>query len=62
MKTYCDFTRNGGGWTLLVTSASHSGWDKNNVKARNVDVPSLDSDFSVLGVADAIKDFDQSQV
>ncbi|KAL9951076.1 hypothetical protein ACROYT_G043672 [Oculina patagonica] len=61
LKTFCDFTTEGGPWTLLVTSKTHSGWDKDNIKQRNSDKPSLQDDFSILGFADAIKDFDKSQ-
>ena len=62
IKTICDFTTAGGPWTLLVTSKTHSGWNKDNVKERNSQKPSLQNDFSILGFADAIKDFDKSQV
>jgi len=61
VKTYCDFTTEGGPWTLLVTSKTHGGWDTDNVKERNSDRPSIHADFSILGFADAIKDFDNSQ-
>jgi len=61
VKTVCDFATEGGPWTLLVTSKTHSGWDKDNIKQRNADKPSLQHDFSILGLADAIKDFDKSQ-
>lgn len=62
VKTYCDFTSQGGGWTLLVTSKTHEGWTSENVKSRNINNPSLDADYSILGWADAIKDKDTSQV
>ena len=62
VKTYCDFSADGGPWTLLLTSRTHTGWDGDNVKQRNIHKPSLNEDFSILGFADAIKDFDKSQV
>lgn len=34
VKVFCDMTHDGGGWTLLVTSASNKGWTKDNVKSR----------------------------
>lgn len=61
VKTYCDFSADGGPWTLLLTSRTHTGWDGDNVKQRNIHKPSLNEDFSMLGFADAIKDFDKSQ-
>ncbi|RMX54469.1 hypothetical protein pdam_00013189 [Pocillopora damicornis] len=61
VKTYCDFTTEGGPWTLLVTSKTHSGWDKDSIKERNSNKPSLQDDYSILGLADAIKDFDKAQ-
>ncbi|XP_066014989.1 uncharacterized protein [Pocillopora verrucosa] len=61
VKTYCDFATEGGPWTLLVTSKTHSGWDKDSVKERNSKKPSLQDDYSILGLADAIKDSDKAQ-
>lgn len=46
----------------MLTSKTHGGWDKDNLKKRNSEKPSLNDDFSILGFADAIKDFDKSQV
>lgn len=62
VKTLCDFTTDGGPWTLLVTRKTHIGWDKDNIKERNSEKPSLQDDYSILGHADAIKDFDKAQV
>lgn len=61
VKTLCDFTSEGGPWTLLVTSKNHWGWDEDNIKERNSDKPSLQDDYSILGLADAIKDSDKAQ-
>ena len=54
VMTYCDMTRDGGGWTLLVTSHTNS-WKAQNVKLRNTNYPKLTGDFSILQYADSIK-------
>ena len=54
IPAYCDFTRDGGGWTLLVTSHTNS-WTSENVLLRNEDTPQLKNDYSILSVADTIK-------
>ena len=48
-------SRDGGGWTLVVSSHSNT-WTADNVKNRNVDSPALYSDYSILKDADIIKD------
>lgn len=55
IMTYCDMSRDGGGWTLLVSSHTNS-WTAQNVKLRNADSPKLNEDYSILQYADNIKD------
>jgi len=55
IMTYCDMSRDGGGWTLLVSSHTNS-WTAQNVKLRNADSPKLNDDYSILQYADGIKD------
>ena len=59
VQTYCDQTNYGGGWTLLTQSATNTGWDTANVLRRGTITSDLDTDFSILSYAAAIKDADQ---
>lgn len=55
LPVFCDMTSDLGAYTLLVTSASNN-WNAKDVTFRNVEKPSLGNDYSILGLADNIKD------
>jgi hypothetical protein len=48
-------SRDGGGWTLLITSFTNT-WTRSTVKRKNEMKPALKKDFSILFKADDIKD------
>ena len=48
-------SRDGGGWTLVVSSHSNT-WTANNVKNRNPNSPAIFSDYSILEYANLLKD------
>ena len=52
----CDFSHDGGGWTLLLTAVSRSDWDTLSVLGRNQGSPSLVDNYSVLHLANYIRD------
>ena len=54
VKAFCDMSRDGGGWTLLVSSHTNT-WTANNVRLRNAESPQLYGDYSMLMYADSIK-------
>ncbi|KAF0307314.1 hypothetical protein FJT64_021327 [Amphibalanus amphitrite] len=51
----CDFSHDGGGWTLLLTTISQHGWDPFSVRARNKNSPSLTENHSILEYGDVIR-------
>ena len=56
MPVFCDFSHDGGGWTLLLTAKTRDGWNLLSVRGRRERSPSLDDNYSILRHADAVRD------
>ena len=56
---YCDMTKDGGGWILVLTvrgdSVSYMGWNYTNIVTRNTTAPSLQNAYSIIGWSDYLK-------
>ena len=55
-KMYVDMVTSGGGWTLIVCSdVQGSDWDTTTVLSLNSSTPSINSNYSILNLADSLK-------
>ena len=49
-------SRDGGGWTLLVSSVS-GRWNPRELLSKNTGNPTLNGDYSILGKANLLKNY-----
>tara|TARA_R110001632_G_scaffold230749_2_gene368529 strand:+ start:2411 stop:3064 length:654 start_codon:yes stop_codon:yes gene_type:complete len=55
-KMYVDMVTSGGGWTLVVCSdVQGSAWNTTTVLSMNSSTPSINSNYSILNLADSLK-------
>ncbi|KAL9951073.1 hypothetical protein ACROYT_G043669 [Oculina patagonica] len=59
LPVYCDMTTAKGAFTLIVTSA-HNNWTRAQVPRRNGLFPGLNRDYSILDLADSIKNLNNN--
>ena len=55
LDVFCDMTRDGGGWTLLMSSHTNS-WTKEKILLHRHTKPSLYRDYSILKFGDFFMD------